>query len=263
MHRSGTSALARALRVLGIDIGEHRLARKDNPKGFFENQEFVAINEALLAAQGMHWDSCRQTVPLCVSPLIERATQFLTTFCQNRPLAGLKDPRASRLLAFWRPLCANLDRSPTILLALRNPDNVCASLAKRDAMDAEKATTLWLLYTIDALTQSQGLPRLCVAYDNLLENPHKEFSRMSALLSLPINPKEYSLFANDFLERSLRHHTATKTVACTNPTIAHLAQRLYQRLLPTSQSMQADALDAQDLNALVATIDQRLASVQS
>ena len=44
MHRSGTSALARGLRVLGIALGDDLLpAHPCNPKGFFEDAGLYAF----------------------------------------------------------------------------------------------------------------------------------------------------------------------------------------------------------------------------
>ena len=50
MHRSGTSAFARALEVFGISLqGRLRPSAEDNLKGFWEDQDIVDLNEALLA----------------------------------------------------------------------------------------------------------------------------------------------------------------------------------------------------------------------
>ena len=50
MHRSGTSAVSRFVNMLGFDLGEHLMApRKDNPKGFWENEEIIHHNEELMA----------------------------------------------------------------------------------------------------------------------------------------------------------------------------------------------------------------------
>src|SRR5262245_57953734 len=51
MHRSGTSVAARLMNLLGIDLGveEHLLGpQPDNPKGFWEYQPILALNEELL-----------------------------------------------------------------------------------------------------------------------------------------------------------------------------------------------------------------------
>ena len=53
MHRSGTSAVAGALRLAGVDLGADLMApAADNPKGFFEHAGVVAIHDRLLQALG-------------------------------------------------------------------------------------------------------------------------------------------------------------------------------------------------------------------
>src|SRR4030065_2921311 len=57
MHRSGTSAITRALQVLGIDLGERLMlpAAGNNEKGFFEDIDVNAINIEMLGALGQDW----------------------------------------------------------------------------------------------------------------------------------------------------------------------------------------------------------------
>ena len=59
MHRSGTSMVARLLHASGLFLGpEDELmdSMPDNPRGFWENQEFVAINDELLSMFWGAWD---------------------------------------------------------------------------------------------------------------------------------------------------------------------------------------------------------------
>lgn len=58
MHRSGTSAVARALLTLGVNLGRNLMGGSpDNPKGYWENRVFVKINERLLSSLGLRWHS--------------------------------------------------------------------------------------------------------------------------------------------------------------------------------------------------------------
>ena len=63
MHRSGTSALAGALGVLGVDLGSNLMpANEDeNARGYFEDVELTAFNEALLDHLGYTWDDPRRS----------------------------------------------------------------------------------------------------------------------------------------------------------------------------------------------------------
>jgi hypothetical protein len=54
MHRSGTSAITRALEVLGVNVGTNLLppVDGDNAKGFFEDVEINSLNVEILRALG-------------------------------------------------------------------------------------------------------------------------------------------------------------------------------------------------------------------
>ena len=59
MHRAGTSMVARALRLCGLDLGaEEHFAppAPDNTEGCWEDLRFVAWNERILDALGGAWD---------------------------------------------------------------------------------------------------------------------------------------------------------------------------------------------------------------
>ena len=58
MHRSGTSMVAEALASGGIYVGEPAdllQGQEDNPHGFWEREDVVALNDAILANNGATW----------------------------------------------------------------------------------------------------------------------------------------------------------------------------------------------------------------
>ncbi len=60
MHRSGTSALARVINLLGADLGKNLVpADEDNQKGYWEHEEILHIHERLLKELGYVWDDIR------------------------------------------------------------------------------------------------------------------------------------------------------------------------------------------------------------
>ncbi|HEX9941494.1 MAG TPA: hypothetical protein VGG03_05740 [Thermoanaerobaculia bacterium] len=61
MHRSGTSLVASILAAFGISMGEQRIADQNNPRGYFEDLDFLALDrhmlvEATLPDDGGHRD---------------------------------------------------------------------------------------------------------------------------------------------------------------------------------------------------------------
>src|SRR5574340_381926 len=59
MHRSGTSAITRGLKALGVSLGEHLLepATDNNEKGFWEDRNVNSLNIALLKELGHDWQT--------------------------------------------------------------------------------------------------------------------------------------------------------------------------------------------------------------
>jgi hypothetical protein len=67
MHRSGTSLLTGALRLLGVHLGsDENLLPSDeeaNRKGFWENRRIVDLNDALLSRLGGDWHNLPEFPP--------------------------------------------------------------------------------------------------------------------------------------------------------------------------------------------------------
>src|SRR5262249_10241509 len=102
-HRSGTSALAGTLGLLGATVPADLLGRaRSNAKGHFESTGVLALNKDLLAAQNTCWFDFRQFgSPTQPSP--SNADQFRTELTKalhrsfgQASLFVLKDPRICR-----------------------------------------------------------------------------------------------------------------------------------------------------------------------
>ena len=192
MHRSGTSAVARVVNLLGVDLGpEEDLmeAKPDNPEGFWENRRIVQIDDDLLAVLGGRWD---EPPPLMrwreadrAAELRERAAEVLARIDGERP--GFKDPRAALLLDFWTSLWPEAQA----VVAVRHPAAVAASLEKRDGFDPEKSAELWLRYTAEALA-SAAAP-VVVVFEELLKSPSTVVASLAA--DLDLSPSEERIAA--------------------------------------------------------------------
>ena len=137
MHRSGTSALAGALAQMGVDFGKHLISpSRDNPKGYFEHPEIVALHDALLRALGSRWDDylplpsgwteTEVTSGKFAPPLVA----ILKRDFGEASLFGVKDPRLCRLMPLWFPIFETLPAEPHFVLTIRHPWEVAESLRK-------------------------------------------------------------------------------------------------------------------------------------
>src|SRR6185369_6162859 len=108
MHRSGTSAVTRSLQTLGVWLGENLLtAGFDNPKGFWEDRDCVAINEELLDRLHSAYDRLYLSRDInlndpAIANLYSRATALVCKNICKQNVWGVKDPRMCRLLGFWK-----------------------------------------------------------------------------------------------------------------------------------------------------------------
>lgn len=216
MHRSGTSAITRGLKVLGVDLGDNLLPAEsgNNEKGFFEDATITAYNEELLADLGHSWDSLlpirREELD---SPVAQnhkaRALEHLREKLSEIKCFGVKDPRMSRLLPFWQEIFAELGLQVSYVIAFRNPINVAHSLVKRNEFEVEKGYFLWLEHMLFSLKYSQGASRVFVNYELMLQEPEKQLRRMSESLGLPFDPQgpEFLDYQSNFLQQSLQHNS--------------------------------------------------------
>ena len=214
MHRSGTSALARGLEMLGVYLGNDFLSpQPDNPTGYWEDRNIYELNERLLAAFGLKWedvaliDDARWEEPE-VEALRSEAVEYLRSTFIDHPLWGFKDPRTIRLLPFWRSALHRLDVDECYLLVIRNPRNVANSLMRRHGMDAVTAHLLWLVYVVPNLSKIADRSFIVADYDIVMAEPRQQLERIARGLKLPLNNASKAgieEFASNFLDPSLRH----------------------------------------------------------
>lgn len=211
MHRSGTSLVAASLRCLGVRFGPRaNWWGPDNPTGFNEDLDVLAIDEALLKAAGTAWDRpdeikwgdwCEPWKAPAIALLKSRLAAF--------PLFGLKDPRMCRLLPFWRPVFEAVGCEVSVVLVRRDFDAIAASLAARNGIALEPAHVLsWFYYRHAGMGVDRTWELTTVAYDHLVATPLPVIHGLSERLDLPINCDALTRFLRDTLDLSLRHHVS-------------------------------------------------------
>ncbi|MGH8329174.1 MAG: sulfotransferase family protein, partial [Pseudomonas sp.] len=212
MHRSGTSALTRGLSTMGVTLGDSlHPAGPDNPTGFWEDSDVIAINNQLLGLLGSAHDRMGVIdanlfdIPE-VQQIYETTKALVTQKTASTLIWGMKDPRITRLLPFWKKLLNELGFEVGYAIALRNPLNVAASLAVRNQIEPTKSYMLWLEHMLQAVAYTQAEKRLVVGYDDLLNDPQKQLQRISIALDLKAPTQEkFEAYAEEFLDKGLRH----------------------------------------------------------
>ncbi|HUP30919.1 MAG TPA: hypothetical protein VM122_12140 [Usitatibacter sp.] len=214
MHRSGTSTVARALQVLGVDLGENLLppAPGDNERGYWEDADIHELNRELLLALGHDWHTLQPVLPAelegsIAAPFRARAVALLDGKVRPAAPFGLKDPRISRLLPFWKGIFTELGLQASYAIVSRNPLSVAQSLLRRDAFDPVKTHYLWLEHTLTSLRESGGARRIVVDYDLLMDDLSPQLARLAKGLGLKFdaNGAEFEGFRREFVTETLRH----------------------------------------------------------
>ena len=214
MHRSGTSAVTKGLEVLGVDLGPNLMPALPNvnDKGFFEDLEINAINVELLREAGQDWHTLAFVPSSDLlherhAPLRLRAIEVLRTRFRNVDRFGMKDPRLCRLLPFWQQVFEHLRLKVYYVIVVRNPLSVARSLERVYKLPPEKVYYLWLEHVLPSIRLTEGLPRVVVDYDVLMEAPEKQIARIARTLGIggALNRARLTEFTGEFLEERLRH----------------------------------------------------------
>ncbi|MEZ6061919.1 MAG: hypothetical protein R3C19_16360 [Planctomycetaceae bacterium] len=145
MHRSGTSMVARALNLMGLELGQPLLeATPDNPHGYWENTFFVQVNAELLQTLRCDPDGFAPPEQLLQLPKLyervvvenhrrEQIRQFIRDGFSSS-VWGWKDPRTVLTFGVWQRLLTEFgysDIRPVVVV--RHPETAMRSLIRARA----------------------------------------------------------------------------------------------------------------------------------
>lgn len=173
MHRSGTSAAARVVNLLGFYAGtdgDLMPAGPDNPAGYWESRTLAAFNDQLLLSLGGSW-SALPAIPKGwehdsdLAELLPVAYELAKAQFGTHPWVW-KDPRVCVLLPFWRQALHG-----SSVLVLRNPGDVARSLSRRNGFTTELGLAIWERSMRQAVEGLRGMPVRVGSYEALLSDP--------------------------------------------------------------------------------------------
>jgi hypothetical protein len=176
-HRSGTSAIARTINLLGAAVPEPLVPpHRSNPSGFWEPREMVEAHDRLLEACGSRWDDPRPLSPKAftgpASDACRRALREMVHrgFGESRLLV-LKDPRLCRVAPVLLEILAEAGAKPLIVLPHRSPAAVARSLKLRDGFATDRAYAIWLGHVLEAERLTRGLRRIALRTEQFATDP--------------------------------------------------------------------------------------------
>jgi hypothetical protein len=156
MHRSGTSLVASLLAELGVDVGRELVpADRRNPRGYFEDVDFLEFQRSLLEEccddrDGGHpdwgWTENERLDRSRFSRFEETARSLVASRKASLRVWGWKDPRTTLLLDFWDPIL----RDARYVLVYRFPWEVADSMQRTGGAvflrHPEYAHRIWTFY---------------------------------------------------------------------------------------------------------------------
>ena len=241
MHRSGTSALVKALEVMGLSLGDELLpAGGGNEKGVWEDRRIVELNERVLKLAGLNWDSIVQFPDDLLDTseckgLVDDAVRLVEQRLKMMPFWGFKDPRTARVLSFWQRVFSQLELDVSYIVAIRNPMDIALSLEKRDGLSSIKAQLLWLIHTLPNMPLLADKTFTFVSFDKLLDSPKECLQQAAEDLSLTLDKKRVENYCTSFLDKELRHASHSLNDLALSSEALPLTCRLYQQLLNIEQ----------------------------
>lgn len=220
MHRSGTSAFARVMNLLGCSLPVDLMPPSEsNATGHWESASVASLNDEILTSAGSRWDDWMPfSEDWYASPVRDgyrdRALGVLNAEFGASPLFVVKDPRICRIAPFWFDVLTHFGCEVVVAMPIRNPFEVAQSLQKRDGLDIGFGLLLWLRHVLEAEHASRGRARHIFAYDQLLADWAQVSSAMEEATGL-VWPRKTVLAAAEvdgFLTRDARHQNVEEAL---------------------------------------------------
>jgi hypothetical protein len=280
MHRSGTSAMARLLSLSGATLPERVMdPGPDNPLGYWEPWEMVALDDEILEAVDSRWDNVfavkdNDRAWAARGRFLDKAKDFLTHNFGDQDLLVMKDPRSSILARFWRQALDEIAVDPIYVIMVRHPLEVADSLLARNGSPRAKSLLLWTSYMLAVERDTRDAPRIFVTYSDMLNDWRGVLDRIEAAMErpLPRRTPAAGVEIERFLSKSHRHHEADVSALDEMQGVWPGAQTTYRWLIdaargatPAPQTLatveaELDALE-RTIGPVVAELRQELAQI--
>jgi hypothetical protein len=219
MHRGGTSSIAGVVHMLGASLPAHLMpVQPDNPRGFFESEKSMILNDRILSESGSSWHDWRSINNEWhgnphFQKYLEEASQILAGEYGDSDFIVLKDPRFSKILPFWKIALDKSNFRVCHIIPFRHPQEAAASLLNRNAIPEYLANLAWVRHLLDAEIYSRGQPRVFVPWAEFVDDWEREALKIADHLNIawPRPPDTVRAEVEEFLTPELRHHRVSDT----------------------------------------------------
>lgn len=248
MHRSGTSALTRAINLLGAELPKNMLgANLSNPTGHWEPERLIALHDQMLAEAGSSWDDWRSFDPNDLGAQRLRfykaeIARLIDEEYGSAPFFVLKEPRISRFVPLYAEILRRMRIDVRYVLIDRNPLAVIASLANRNGFTMGFSSLLWLRHELEAERATRGRSRILLSYESLLDDWRQGIDGITATLSLdwPVPDVKWQSLLSEHFATDNQHFAASTELLDADPRIIDWVKDAYTALI----ALRSDDTDA-------------------
>ncbi len=243
MHRSGTSATARVINLLGADIAGNLVPGipGDNDRGFWESLTTFSLHDRLFTALGSAWDD--------PYPLPDGWAKSDPAHEAKREIRGhidsefggsgtfvIKDPRLTRALPLWLEALDDLAIAPVVVVPFRNPLEVAASLERRDGLPLANSLLVYVQAYLDVELASRGRRRLFQLYDDLISDWRPFAEKLASIGGPGAQPVSPAIAAqlDSFLSEELKRHRVSRVGLNNLPAGGAMLAEMYDRMVQTA-----------------------------
>ena len=251
--RSGTSLLASIVGNLGFYVPEPRVAADDsNPRGFGEPQWVVDRHTEFLRQANVQVTDARPTAwadaaRLCLDEQVTaRVHQWLQDQFSRHDQVVIKDPRLLWFLPLWNQVGSDLDAAVHVVTMLRHPAEVVSSklhwYPRMPLVDANRVAG-WANTMLFTERATRDYQRAFIRFEDLLEDWTQQIARISEQFDVPslVNARARDqASADSIVDRSLHRSKATWENLDVSEDLVHLAERVWEGLLPLADGEAED-----------------------
>jgi hypothetical protein len=189
--RSGTSAVAGLLDILGVDMGKVRPPDETNPQGYYEDIEASLLIKEIFDSVGSAWEN-----PPTYKKFLDQKDRFgekVKQFClrksKKNEIWGWKVPGTNLAIELFLPYLVN----PHFVVVFRNPLRVAGSMVKRRKLRDKKEMSLLEALNLTGFYNEEiikffdrhlDLPKIFVTFEDVYEDPVGEAKKIADFIEL-------------------------------------------------------------------------------
>lgn len=205
-HKSGTSATAGILDILGVHMGRKlRGADSKNPKGYFEDVRFLQLNDAILEdACGSAWDPPSvEEIRTLREEYASKVLELVNTRKREATLWGWKATTTCLTIDHFTPHLEN----PHVITVFRNPLGIAPSAVEHtrgrvEFLDSIRLANHYNDQIVGFLKNHPDIPKHFVSFEKLVSDPVKEGAALAAFLKVGLSEVQIQRIRKFIIPRS-------------------------------------------------------------